>query len=433
MRNLLSLALAGALLAGGSTAQTTLVGLGETSCPSPYLGLATQKVCAKPTWCMTLLKPNPALWAGATTWDDTLNAAWVSNGSAYGVVRPSACINPCKCKCQVLCLKMWPIKNYITGMAMNSAKRILYISDSNNTIRTYRVSGPCKITQAAACRFRLPYKWYVTGLAYDKVHDYLFIVTSSFNPLTVPVTVVYVSKASSPCNPFCKWQLPKCPKGVPAPATGLAFDPGTNTLFVSDTKGWTHVVKWDGKCAFKAVSCCPSSPVKRYYGLGLKAMECPPRFDVSLKPSWASSPCPNVECQKCDPVPGYAGGAPVVGNLNFRLTLAKGPNPRKYKHFAFILLNFADHCKIQRLLFPCGPIYLYPVPDPWFHSALAPTMSTPFKCGLSAAYKLPIPRNPALKCLKFCGQWMVFNLRTGMPPSPWCLTATRKFEVRIGG
>ena len=434
MRRFLSLTLAGALLAGAASTQTLLTGLGEVPCPTtPTLGLATQRVCQKPTWCMTKLKPNPALWAGATTWDDTLKAAWVSNGSTYGVVYPSLCKDPCKCACKTLCLKMWPIKNYITGMAMNSMKRILFISDSNHTIRTFLVGKPCEIKQIRECRVRLPSRWYLTGLAYDKLHDYLFYVTSNFNPLTAPATVLYVAKASSPCNPFCKWEVPKCPSGAFGPATGLAFDPCTYTVFVTDAKGKTAVVKWNGKCGFKLASCCPAAPVKRYYGLGLRASACTPYFGTSQKTSWASTPCPNRECQKCDPIPGYAGGLPQVGNHNFRLTLAKGPNPPKYRHFAFLMLNFANHCKIQPLKFPCGPILLYPVPDAWFYSTLVPSMGGIMKCSLSASFRMPIPLNPALCCFKLCGQWAVFNLRMGMPPLPWCLTATKQFSLRIGG
>ncbi|HHI67746.1 MAG TPA: hypothetical protein ENJ97_00305, partial [Planctomycetes bacterium] len=172
MKRFLSLTLAGALLAGAASTQTVLTGLGEVPCLTPYLGLATQKVCSRPSWCMTSLKPNPALWAGATTWDATLKAAWVSNGSTYGVVYPSTCSNSCKCVCKTLCLKMWPIKNYITGMAMNSAKRILFISDSNHAIRTFYAGKPCEIKQIRTCSIRLPSRWYITGLAYDKDHDY---------------------------------------------------------------------------------------------------------------------------------------------------------------------------------------------------------------------------------------------------------------------
>ncbi len=433
MKRILSLALAGALLAGGASTQTVLTGLGEVPCLTPTLGLASQKVCRKPTWCMTKFKPNSALWAGATTWDAKLGAAWVSNGSTYGVVYPSSCQNPCKCVCKTLCVKMWPIKNYITGMAMNSAKRILFISDSNNAIRTFYAGKPCEIKQIRSCSIRLPSHVYITGLAYDQVHDYLFYVASDFNPFTPPATILYVAKASSPCNPFCKWPIIKCPNGPFGPATGLAYDPSTMTVFVTDAKGKTAVVKWDGKCGFKLVSCCPASPVKRYYGLGLRTAACSPYFGTAGKTTRASMPCPNQECQTCDPVPGYAGGPPQVGNLNFRLTMIKGPNPRKYRHFVFLMLNLGNHCRIQALNFPCGPIWLYPVPDSWFYSTLVPSMGGVLKCSLSAQFHLPIPLNPALRCYKFCGQWAVFNLRIGKLPLPWCLTATKEFSVKIGG
>jgi len=385
---------------------------------------------------MTNLSLPPRPWAGATTWDRNLKvpgtpggAVWVSEGRNIAVYIPT---NSGGCK--LVCKVPWFYRTNITGMAVDEERRLLFISDDTNVIYTFLILGPCKIKLRTKCKFPiLPMGVYLTGLAHDKFRNLLFITSAKFSPKPTPgSTMLYVSKAGSPCQPFCKYPVKTCGTGALfGTATGLAFDDCLYSVFVTDGTQ-TAVLAYKYPCAFKPKGCCPAKPVF-YFGLGVKDSACRPGFGLSGKTTWARFPC-KVKPPVCSFIPGYAGGPPYVGNANFKLTFTKGPNPKGYKAAALLLINWGNNCKGQPIRMPCREtIFLYPVIDPMFWSTGVPLgLVGPPPCGLSATFPLPIPVLPELCCFKFCGQWVAFDF-TPMMPMSWILYMSRQFSVSIGG
>jgi len=451
MKRLLFPAAALLLLAALLPAQTVIMGFCDPQCPvQPSAAVASQKICGKPDWCMT----NPPMihaatpYTGAATWDQGLSpeAAWVSDGSnihVYNTVAGGA--NPCKVPCRLLCQTTWPIKSYVTGMAMDSQNRILYISDSTNTIYTTLVTAPCKFQIRTSCPFPLPGRdYFVTGLAHDQFPHgnhpgLLFIAVSRWNlstPVPTPIpasTIIFVSSTNSPCNPFCKIAVPSCPPVITfGAATGITFDDCTGHILVTDSK-LTGVIAYKYPCSHKFVQCCSAQPVT-WYGLGLQRSAAAPGFSVSGQSTRARFPCNLQFPQSCAFTPGYSGGEPHVGNANFKLNFSKGPNPSAFTHAAMIMINWGNRCKAQTLVMPCKEkIILYPLLDSFYWAALVPTglVAAP-PCGLTAATPMPIPNNPVFCGYRFCGQWAVLNVQT-MLPAGWVLTLSQQFTVTIGG
>ena len=192
------------------------------------------------------------------------------------------------------------------------------------------------------------------------------------------------------------------------PGTGLTFDDCLQSVFVTDGNQ-TAILFYKYPCSFKPAGCCPAKPVF-YYGLGMMDSACKPDFKLSGQTTRARYPC-NVIPPVCAITPGYTGGPPYVGNANFKLRFTQGPNPAGYAHAALLMINWGNQCKAQRFKMPCGElIHLYPVINPWFWSAVVPTVAVGAPpCGLTGTFPLPIPVMPALCCFKFCGQWAALN------------------------
>ena len=415
--------------------QTKIIGLASTNCSSTNLGLATQDICSKPDWCMTDLKENTAVsWAGAATWDSVLGAAWVSDGSYYAVIKPkTGCTNPCQCQCTKICSAQWPIKTYITGMAIDSNARILFISDSNNFIYTYTIARPCSITQKTSCKWKnMPQFSYITGLAYSKFFKYLFVLVSSFSPFSSPVSYIYVAKASSPCTPMFSWKVPECSMTNPAPCIGLAYDDCRRTLFISDSNGMVRMAEWDTATNFRFLGCCKANPIKKYYGLGVTKSGCKSSFGISGKESSASNPCPNKNCPTCSMTIGYTGGEPVAGNTNFKVTVTNVPKPVSSLHYGIIFINLNGNCSPNNLGLPCGPIILYPNFGIFLHADFTTISIGSGNCGIKAEYPIPIPPVVWYCCHKMCGQFLFVSFdRTNF--SSWCFKASKEFWFVIGG
>lgn len=432
----------GAALAASLPAQTTLVGFCTTPCQSPigpFGGLALQKVCETPNWCMTTLLLYPEPWAGGTAWDFVLGAAWTSNGRTLGLVLDSLCSgDPCQCQCKHFCQIPWAGNGMITGLAVDNERRLLFLSEDTNTIYTYSIGGQCQLKELSRCPFGslLPSRSHiVTGLAYDKIRDLLFIAAGLFQPSPAPgSTMVYVSKASDPCNPFCKFEVKNCGRSILGPATGLAFDDCLRTLFVTDGDLTTEL-HYAYPCTVKEIGCCPAKPVK-YHGLCVRHSACTPDFSTSGSFSQARCPCTAVPVP-CPTLPSYAGGLPYVGNSAFKLTLTQAPNPVGYGNAAVLMLNLADRCREQVFKGPCcgEKLLFYPWVDGYFFSLGVPAggPSGPPPCGLAVVFPLPIPVAPELCCYQFCGQWMVFGVKPAGPTNEWLLSLSPQFDVRIGG
>lgn len=428
---LLGLAASAAVLPAQNS---TIAGIGNVGAIMPPV-IAVQRICTPADGCTTALPPPPAPFAGAAAWDDVLGALWVSEGTSVSIYLPAnGCNPPFQCPCPPLCGPWpWPYPNsFITGMAIDSYQRILWIADHQGWIRWYSIAGPCALQPMGGCQVPLPPGTVITGLAFDKLSGSILFVTSIWAPITPGSSILHVAPALMPCQPFCVFPLPGCPGAPFMPATGLAFDPCSRHAIVTDG-GLLMSVAWRQPCAFQVVGCCPSAPVNVYIGLGLMRSACPPAFAGSRAGSWTWMPCVGHGCPQCPAVVGTAGGLPQIGNPSFALTLNQGPNPAGFAAAALLLVNWSNGCTPQRIPFPCGGCTLFPALDAFFWSALVPPAAGGLPpCGLAASFPLPIPLLPQLCGYRFCGQWAVLDLNPANPGN-WCLTFSQQFDVQIGG
>ena len=424
--------------AGALPAQTRLIGPARTNCPPPYgsmTALASQVVCKKPDWCSSGLKLPSKMWTGAATWDPNLGAVWMSNGPGIYLYYPSSCTNPCKCLCKRICGFLSQTGSEVTGLALDPRKHRLFVSYENNTIYTFTFSysDPCKQKAINKCQFSLPSGYKVTGLAYHRFRDLLFITAAKYDPVGNPVsgtTILFASKASDPCKPFCKYQIKNCGTTSFGAATGVTYDGCSRMVYVTDGKS-TVSLKYGFPCAFKQVACCPASPVY-YYGLALRDSGCKAEFGTSGVGTQGKNPC-NLNPPNCAFQPGYSGGLPYAGNFNFKLNFTQGPNPAGWAQSAILLLNFAGHCKARKIPWLCNStLVLYPLFDNWFYasSAVALSQGTP-PCGLKGTFNLPIPNFTGLCCRRVCGQWITFNAKPGT--NNWFINLSKEFHFTVGG
>ncbi len=420
-----------ALFLGLASAQTqvtygTLVGFAKNKVSStPYGVLGLQKLCLKPVSCNTTLKyPGPTYCIpGATTWDKGLNAAWVSNGSWISVISP---LFP---KCREICKIRWWIRSYVTGMAVDSWNRILYLSDSTNSIYTFRILGPCRLKQISYCHINLPFGWHIQGLAFDAFHQDLFYVATKPSG-TINRNVIYVARAKTPCKAFCKWEV-RFPVMKLGPGTGLTYDCCMGRLVFTDGK-WNVIINYKYPCSFKVFKVCSSYNLF-WYGLGLYRSAVEPKFQLSGKKTRAWLPKTSNWYPDCPTVPGYRNGEPVMGNPYFTLTVSMGPSPKGMHHVAMVMFNWRGKCVPQQLWLPGSQyVIIYPFFDRFFDSYATIVRMGPGKCGISSAFRLPIPVDPVVCGYKFCGQWAVGSF-SAFIPGRWGITCSRQFTVRIGG
>jgi len=425
-------------------AQTLLTGPGDVPCPSANpTGLIRQAVCQTPRWCETSGKILPEWlkqpWLGGAAWDlRSGQLGWYSNGYLLYVAVP----DPLGCNtCKIACVYDWN-KNYgqkyglITALAyldIGAKAPFLFLATWHPTngcfIVTTRIFSPCNISLAGACNFNWSKSIAIGGMTADPVTKRLLYTHCDW--VNFSGNTLLIAPYDKPCTYDCKFPVPVQPC-LGGPVTGAGFDSKTAMVYLTIGKV-TQAFAWDRKCSFKVGPCCPATPTV-YHGLTV-IPGCPHgqpgTFKVSGNPSYTRSPDCQFRCSYCKSVPGYSGGLPQVGNLNFALTLTQTPiSSAQRSAGAFLFLNGAGTWGPALIPTPCGQVTLYPAPiAPWFFSfgPFTPTGTT--YCQGAVTLPLPIPCEASLVGAKLAGQWVVYTLEAAKPQL--CLEFTPGFLMTM--
>ncbi len=435
----------GFLLAPAAFSQTLLVGFGDVPCTPNKTGVITQVLCQRPNWCVT--KGISPKWvsvpsAGATAWDTRDQLAWYSEGVNIYVGKPRPnCTSHCDCPCRILCTYPW-YKNYggkfgyITGLAyldygMKAAN--LYIATWHPTngpfIVTAQVYGPCKLKVVAACQLTSNPNYAHGGITVDRVSKTLFYTLTNFQ--SFGGNMLYLAAYDKPCNPFCKWEIPKNCFG--GPILGAAFSVCKKVLTLTDGNVSQNFY-WGGpavKCAFKTGPCCKAHPVKYH---GIASPFCGGgAFRLEGKPSYTMTPNCRFKCPFCSAAtPGYVNGPPAVGNPNFRLavtnTPVSHPSPPSYSAFALLLLNLQGHWNPTVIGLGCNPVVIYPKIDSAF-LVLGAFTPAGTQCHGKVEVPFPVPCDPDFCNLKISGQWLLGTIHPTAARPQFCLQFTQGFRL----
>ncbi len=422
---------------------------------SKNLGITTNVInvhgnqyCKNIQCCNTtrLLHP-PYPWCGGAAWVKSTYPyhAYVSDGKyidSYSL-QGSSCGTYCKGCYNPMAYWYSRYHTYVTAMAANSLKPVIYIADSTNTIRAFSLSYCNMYKEIGKCRFSgLPRGSIITGLAYSFRCDLkkypngvLLAAAAKWYPPSPGTTVIMELPLDARFCPVCKAYFSanvRYCKGnlLLGPATGLAFDQCKSILFISDHKN-TLAVQWICYTGYKSLFCCPNTCAKSpvdYYGLGLKACYCSPSCEKICNESYCLF---SRNCLKCK-MDIKCVGNPSLGNLRFGIALQNGPailDPKRTTlNVAVLWLNFGA-CK-------CTPVFFNGCKFTWCGLGgtaykIIPYMGLSSGCVFNTIGHLPILFEPSLCCSRICAQWTVVNFNGGEPYTN-CISFSKCMEFRVG-
>ena len=239
--------------------------------------LVTQtRDCVTKSCRVALPTPLPPVlpYAGGTAYDSVLGQILVSDGFRIIHVDHDTC--------STVCGPYQPpitTSSVVTGLAMDEVQKVLWISDSSNTLS--KTTG-CPATLVSSCRMAMPVGYTVAGLASDDLRGLLFYAAGDWGMTPPRPNLVVVAKTSSPCTPLCTIQVTGCGTNPMNPITGLGFDPITSTLFMTDGRQ-TLESKFDlQNCTLSEVRCCGGvQPVNEPY-VGLEFLPIRATIDDEL-------------------------------------------------------------------------------------------------------------------------------------------------------
>jgi len=349
--------------------------------------LVTQtRDCVTKSCRVALPTPLPPVlpYAGGTAYDSVLGEILVSDGFRIIHVDPDTC--------STVCGPYQPpitTSSVVTGLAMDEVQKVLWISDSSNTLS--KTTG-CPATLVSSCKMAMPVGYTVAGLASDDLRGLLFYAAGDWGMTPPRPNLVVVTKTSSPCTPLCTIQVTGCGTNPMNPITGLGFDPITSTLFMTDGRQ-TLESKFDlQSCTLSEVRCCGGvQPVNEPY-VGLEFL--PSRATILGRSCLDSicGTCPNAVGQHT------AIGDPTLGNPSFALRMDGLPPQSLTVVKAAFLIVGAGPCQspgIKVLPF-CGPL-LVPVQPliPIVIGPLSPVGTVACTAYVSVTLAVPIDRSLA--------------------------------------
>ncbi len=335
-------------------------------------------------------------YAGGTAYDARYRTVWVSDGR----VLAEYAVRGCKPRCKPRKAYLLDSNAYVSGLAIAQKKPRLFQLATKHyyfEVVTYDLKGCPK--PIARCSYKFPttggfIRPLAGGIAYDEANDNLFISISYRNPVGGFNHVVFVSKASSPCKPFCKAKIMTCSKNF---VTGLAYDNCMHELYATDGKvTQIHFTSTKNPCLIKLGPCCKKQIPSRYRGLSLI-----PGF----KPGVKGKSCSQKPCPTCNSMfASWGGGDPVLGNQNFKLTLHNAPSGG-----LGIAILKAGPCSNQGIPFLCGKFYAINGPTILVGATF---LAGSGGCSGNGAIAAPLPAAPQIAhaiCGKpLCAQWLVY-------------------------
>ncbi len=149
-------------------------------------------------------------------------------------------------------------------------------------------------------------------------------------------------------------------------------------------------------------------------------------------PSTASYPCGEGKPRPC-PIRWKEIGEAKIGSPAFELRLENGPSPPGFQRLALFFLSAGDpYSGGLKIPSVCGEVLaLYPRLDrPSLITMAAVQAKGSEPCGLTAALRFPIPRDPKLAGAKFSAQWLVLNWKVD-EKIRWQLTLSQLHDFTL--
>ncbi len=374
----------------GTVSGSRLIGLTSTT---PLIVRQDPATCSK-SFCAPAGFPSAAArFAGGTAYDARTRGVWISDGTEIAKVAVDDSFARCGYQCKPFPVPSGTAAAVVTGLAFDDIRGRLWVSMSTNDILVFDVHG-CALRLVRRCAFPVASGHTVTGLATDDVGELLFVATSAWmGPSLTPGGIVYASKMSSACQPFCKHQVRVCQNSPLKPLTGLGYDACRDLLWVTDGDKVSGL-KFDiPNCVLVEKKCCRMSLVTEGY-VGLCVM---PGRERS-----AGRSCTNGSCPTCPQLRHVLNGDPVLGNPEFALDLVDAPARAR----AWLVFNAGPCQPNGPLILPfCGPIMVPFQPLPPIVPAGVSTGGNT-GCTGTASIPLPVGVDPALCGVEFSSQYI---------------------------
>ncbi len=335
-------------------------------------------------------------YSGGTAYDARYRTVWVSDGKLLA----EYAVRGCKPRCKPFKAIQLNKNAYVSGLAIAQKKpRLFQLSTTYYyfEVVTYDLRKCPK--PIARCAYKFPttggiIRPLAAGIAYDEPNDRLFISISYINAVGGYNHMVWVTPASSPCKPICKARIMTCSQKL---VTGLAYDNCKRELYATDGQvTQMHFVSSQNPCKIKIGKCCKKQIPSKYRGLAVI-----PGF----KPGVKGKSCSQKPCPTCNNMfASWAGGDPVLGNQNFKLTLNNAPSGG----IGIVILR-GGPCHTVGLPFLCGRFYALNGPTIFVSATF---MGGSGGCTGNAAIPVPLPSSPSIAsaiCGKpLCAQWLVY-------------------------
>ena len=384
--------------AGGIVQSDHLIGFADLPSPTATGFIDIQDVdnnCqAATTQCKTSFPVRaPVAYAGGTAYDPRYQTVWVSEG--WTLSEFYAQNNPlCKQRCKTRKASFANPQAYVSGLACADKKARLFqlatlpgymeIAVYDNRQTTQRCP-----TKPVFCKRKLKPKSIATGLAYDEIRDLLYINIATAVSGGGFSNLLWVSKASNPCQIICEKAYYHCGKGM---VTGLAYSTCGQRLYATDGQITQPYVMLDPlHCKFKTGKCCKKQITPFWRGL-------------AVIPGWkavsSGSSCTQAPCPTCPSMKMFTSGDPSLGST-FGIGLQDAPSGA----FAALYLKVATAGTGIPLPPPfCGTWFAFPS----VFSYPVATLPGPAPCGGKTLQSLPIPVNPNFCGIKVTSQYFVF-------------------------
>ena len=393
--SLAALVLSGAAIAQGPLSNVDrIIGWADYPLPAAASTIDWQQIasCRRATSVCKMRFPlrAPVFYAGGTAYDARYQSIWYSDGRVLLEQYVRGCRTRCKAKPVLISRRA-----LISGLAISDAKPRLFqlaTFPGYAEIVTYD-NSKCPPKAISKCTFNLGGKTIAAGLAYDESHDILMWTISTPLSSGAYQNVLLMSKASKPCNPFCKALIMQnCSR---KPVLGLAYDACTQLAYATDG-AVTQTLGIDSKnCRVKQGKCCKKQAGGTWRGLALVSTW---KKTVTTK-SCTSRPCPSCPNMRLN----CRGGDAVMGNTNFGFQVTGAPAGS----IGVLVVGFGA-CKNPGLPFGCGRLVtpfapIFPLVYP--ASVIGGSGSA---CSGAAKWPFPIPGSAKVCKLVLCTQLAIF-------------------------
>lgn len=324
--------------------------------------------------------PSGNAFDGGTAVDMLRGGVWVTNGIRVAMVDAESCT--------VMCPPFTPaVGGTITGLAMHEPTGNLYALTTAGALYTIAATCPWQVITRCPLGQVVPTGWIAAGLAISDPGDHIFIAAA--DPATPGSATVFVTTVANPCSPVCRIPASRCGSVAMRVPTGAAFDPCTDTLYVTDGAFTTEIKVAVASCQFTFVRCCRNANPNNDPFIGL-----------CLLPTQATSTgrgCTQTSCSACSPT-HTVSTVPFPGNPAFNLSLSNAPA----NGTGFLLMGQGP-CQPVGIPFSCDAVRTVPL---W--AAFGPVaLGGGVGCTGSANLPLAIPNNYGLCGLQVATQWLV--------------------------